>query len=311
MKRLLVPGLLFAALFFLAGCGGAPDGEGGGGDAESGDTRVVEDARGRVTVPAEPERVVVLDRFPLDSALAVGVRPVGVPNPSNLPEYLADRVGEAENIGDEYAPSLERIAALKPDLIVGSVYSAEGNYEKLKEIAPTVLVDDGDSGWWKEIHAEVAAALGREDAGKKEMEEYRGRTEEFRRKMGDDDLPEVSVVRPREDGIRLYGKTYFSGVVLEDVGLPRPPAQDVEEKEPLDLSKEFIRRADGDVVFVWSYDPVEREELEKIEADPLWNRLGAVREGRVYEVGDHWYGGGPLAADAMLDDLFEHLARGV
>lgn len=301
-------GALLAALFFSAACGGAAGG--GSGGAGPGETRVVEDARGRVTVPADPRRVVVLDRFPLDSALAVGVRPVGVPDPSNLPGYLAGRVGEAQKIGDEYAPSLERIAALEPDLIVGSVYSAEGNYGKLKEIAPTVLVDDGDSGRWKEIHAGVATALGRERAGERVMSGYRGRTEEFRRKVQEDDRPEVSVVRPREDGVRLYGKTYFSGVVLEDAGLPRPPAQDVEEREPLDLSREFVRRADGDVIFVWSYDPAEREELEKIEADPLWNRLDAVGEGRVYEVGDHWYGGGPLAADAVLDDLFEHLTGG-
>lgn len=305
MKRPLSAAVFLCVLLLLAGCGGTTD----SGDAGSGDTRVVEHARGRATVPAQPERVVVLDRFPLDSALAVGVRPVGVPDPSNLPSYLAGRVGEAKSIGGEYAPSLERIAALKPDLIIGSVYSAEGNYGKLKELAPTVLIDDEDSGRWKEIHAEVSEALGEEKAGERVMVDYRDRTEELDRAMGEGPRPEVSVVRPREDGIRLYGKTYFSGTILEDAGLPRPPSQDFEEKEPLDISKELVRKADGDVIFVWSYDPDEREELEKVRADPLWNRLEAVRENRVYEVGDHWYGGGPLAADAVLDDLFEHLVK--
>jgi len=290
----------------LAGCGWTTD----AGDARSGDTRVVEHAGGRATVPARPERVVVLDRFPLDTALAVGVRPVGVPDPSNLPSYLAGRVGEAKSIGGEYAPSLERIATLEPDLIIGSIYSAEGNYDKLKEIAPTVLIDDEDSGRWKEIQAEVAEALGKEMAGKEAMSHYDERLAEFDRAMGEGPRPEVSVVRPRDDGIRLYGKTYFSGTILEDAGLPRPPSQDIEEKEPLDISKELIRKADGEVIFVWSYSPEEQEELKKIKADALWSRLDAVRAGRVYEVGDHWYGSGPLAADAVVDDLFEHLVEG-
>jgi len=297
-------------IFALSGCGGGGGAGGDGGGSISERERLVEHAGGETRVPMSPERVVVLDRFPLDSALAVGVRPVGVPDPSNLPSYLAGRVGEAKSIGGEYAPSLERIATLEPDLIIGSVYSAEGNYDKLKELAPTVLIDDEDSGRWKEIHAEVAEALGKEKAGKEAMSHYDERVAEFDRAMGEGPRPEVSVVRPREDGIRLYGKTYFSGTILEDAGLPRPPSQDIEEKEPQDISKELIRKADGDVIFVWSYSPEEQEELKKIKADPLWNGLDAVRAGRVYEVGDHWYGSGPLAADAVVDDLFEHLVKG-
>jgi len=301
---------LVLLIFALSGCGDDEGTGGNGSGSASKEERLVEHPSGETRVPESPERVVVLDRFPLDSALAVGVRPVGVPTPSNLPGYLAGRIGGAESIGDEYAPSLERIATLEPDLIVGSIYSAEDSYEKLSRIAPIVLIDDGDSGDWKKIHGQVSEALGEEKAGKEAMSRYDERIEEFERAMGDRSLPEVSVVRPREDGIRLYGKTYFSGTILEDAGLPRPPSQNVEEEEPLDLSKELIRKADGDVVFVWSYSPEEREELKKIKADPLWSRLDAVEEGRVYEVGDHWYGSGPLAADAVVDDLFEHLVEG-
>lgn len=298
---------LMLMIFALSGCGG---GGGGGSGSASEEGRLIEHAGGETRVPRSPERVVVLDRFPLDSALAVGVKPVGVPTPSNLPAYLGKRTQGLTGIGDEYAPSLEKIAALEPDLIIGSIYYAEGSYEKLSRIAPTVLIDDEDSGHWKKIHAEVADALGKEKAGEEAMSRYEERIEEFDRAMGEGPRPEVSVVRPRDDGIRLYGKAYFSGTILEDAGLPRPPSQDVEEKEPLDISKELVRKAGGDVIFVWSYSPEEQEELKKIKADPLWNRLDAVREGRVYEVGDHWYGSGPLAADAVVDDLFERLVEG-
>lgn len=272
------------------------------------DCRVVAHELGEACVPLDPRRVVVLDRFPLDSALAVGVRPVGVPTLDNPSSYLAPPVvGIAEN-GTESEPNIEQIAALKPDLIIGSVAQLAEIGDKLSRLAPVVAIDDGDSGAWKRVHAQVADALGRADEGERVMAAYQARLDAFKARMGARlGETEVSVIRPRDGGIRLYGRTYFSGTVLEDAGLPRPPSQDVEEEEPLDISKELIGQADGDVIFVWSFSPEEREELAKIADDPLWAKLGAVRDGRVYEVGEHWYGGGPLAANAVLDDLFLHL----
>jgi iron complex transport system substrate-binding protein len=248
---------------------------------------------------------VVTDRFPLDTALVVGAPLAGVPSPSNLPGYLGRRVGDARSVGAEATPNLEQVAALDPDLILASIFTVEGTYDEVSQIAPTVAIDDEDSGRWREIHAQVSDVLGRSAAGEEALEEYLARAEELGGRLGE---VRVSVVRPRDDGIRIYGKTYFAGQILQDVGLPRPPAQDVQEEEPLDISKELIQRADGDVIFVWSYSEEEQDEAEKLKKDPLWSTLEAVRAGRVYEVGPHWYGSGPLAANAVLDDLERYLA---
>ncbi len=294
------------SLLLLApyGCG---EGRSETGGEDTADTRTIGHVMGETRVPGSPGRVVVTDRFPLDTALAVEAPLVGVPAPSNLPDYLRERVEGIASIGDEASPSLESIAALDPDLVVGSVFTFEDSYENFSQIAPTVPIDDEDSGRWKEIHAKVSEALGRATEGESVVDRYHARVDEFKRSIEGQTLPEVSVVRPREDGIRLYGKAFFSGLVLEDAGLPRPPAQDVEETEPLDISRELTRKADGDVIFVWSFSPEEREEWQKIKEDPLWNRLRAVQSGRVYEVGAHWYGSGPLAANAILDDLEKYL----
>lgn len=49
------------------------------------------------------------------------------------------------NLGDVEAVNLERVLALKPDLILGLANSA-APYSQLSQIAPTVLVDFEHSG---------------------------------------------------------------------------------------------------------------------------------------------------------------------
>jgi iron complex transport system substrate-binding protein len=66
-------------------------------------------------------------------------------------------------------------------------------------------------------------------------------------------------------------------------------------------------------MFVWTYgshaDLAQQAQtaLERLQADPLWAKLNAVQQGRVYEVPDYWIGLGPLAAQAVIDDLFTYL----
>lgn len=83
------------------------------------------------------------------------------------------------------------------------------------------------------------------------MDGYRRRTEEFEKAMVDRLLEtEVSVVRSRParpaSETRIYQKESFVGTVLEDAGLPRPPAQDVDEFALLNMSEEEIPKMDGD-----------------------------------------------------------------
>ncbi|PSB23096.1 iron-siderophore ABC transporter substrate-binding protein, partial [filamentous cyanobacterium CCP2] len=42
---------------------------------------------------------------------------------------------------------------------------------------------------------------------------------------------------------------------------------------------------------------------------PLWSTLSAVQQGRVYEVPGYWIGDGPIAANAVIDDLFKYLVE--
>jgi len=69
------------------------------------------------------------------------------------------------------------------------------------------------------------------------------------------------------------------------------------------------------VIFVWSGENTAAAaqqaatQLQAVQADPLWRQLQAVQAGRVYQVPSYWIGSGPIAANAILDDLFKYLGQ--
>src|SRR5690625_5140128 len=79
---------------------------------------------GPVNVPTEVNRVVVLDEGALDTALSVGVQPIGAlasRGGNDIARYLQGYVTEKINIvGTVREPNLEAIYRLKPDLILAS-----------------------------------------------------------------------------------------------------------------------------------------------------------------------------------------------
>ncbi len=303
--------LLGAAALVLAACGGASGGSSGGEEDSGG--RVIEHAMGKTEVPAKPERVVVLDTGELDSAITLGVKPVGaveaVPG-MGLPEYLGEKTRGIELVGTIEQPNLEKIAALDPDLILSSKLRHEKIYDQLSEIAPTVFTETTGVTWKQnfELHAK---ALGRTERAEEVKREYWEHVEELRDKLGEKPWPEVSVVRFVPGDTRIYQKENFIGTVLEDVGLPRPESQDVEEFALLNVSKEAIPKMGGDVIFVTVYGNEEDTAKQEIMSDPLWQQLEAVQEGRVYEVSDDLWmlGIGYTAANGVLDDLERYLVE--
>lgn len=311
IKKHLPLVLLFVVMLAPAACGGAG---GGDGDGEaSAKTRTVEHAMGEAEVQGTPKRVVVLDTGELDSAMSLGVTPVGAVEAVEglgLPSYL-EGTGEIENVGTIEEPNLEKIATLNPDLILSSKLRHEQVYDQLGQIAPTVFTETTGVTWKKnfEKHAE---AMNRVDEAARIVDGYEDRIKNFKGTMGDRlGENEVSVVRFLPGETRIYQKESFIGTVLEDAGLPRPASQDVDEFALLNVSEEEIPEMDGDAIFVTVYGAPGDSTEEKITSDPLWRKLEAVRQDRVYEVSDDLWmlGIGPTAAGAIVDDLDKHLAE--
>ncbi len=273
---------------------------------------VVEQGMGKTIIPAHPERIITLDEYALECVLALQNQPVGSVILENTPPYFQGKIQGVENLGSEGEPSLEKILALKPDLILGTMIH-EQTYHQLSQIAPTVLTPHKDSKDWKAALMNFAEALGKTEVAEQILQDYNDRLETFKTQMGDAlNQTQVSVMRVYPTHLSLYLKDVFIGTILEDVGLPRPPAQD-KPGAAYEISKERIRDADGDVIFLWTYgynQQYQREAqsaLAQLETDPLWLQLNAVQQGKVYQVPSYWIGAGPLAANAVIDDLFKYL----
>lgn len=278
--------------------------------------RVIQHAMGETCVPLNPQRIVVLNFEMLENTLALNKKPVGSPL-----EYVSSPVNTTGivNLGDVETINLERVLALKPDLILGPADSA-APYSQLSQIAPTVLVDFEHSGEWKQHFAFVGQVLDKSDEVAQIMSDYYQRVKEFQQKISASSDIEVSVVRIYPTQINLYTKAGFPGTILKDADLSRPPSQDLDLEETKSLtggtiqytiSEEVIDKADGDAIFVivGNWDAKIKEVLTSLKADPLWSKLEAVEQDKVYEVGDYWIGIGPISANAVLDDLFEYLVE--
>ncbi|MFD6139502.1 ABC transporter substrate-binding protein [Promicromonospora sp. NPDC060271] len=136
----------------------------------------VEHQFGETTIEAEPQRVVVVGLTEQDILLELGVTPVATTEwygeqPYAVWPWAVDLLGDAEpevlttTDGFEY----EKIASLRPDLIVGTNAGLEQDtYDKLSEIAPTVASVEGSEPYfssWQEQTRVVAAAVGRSAEG--------------------------------------------------------------------------------------------------------------------------------------------------
>jgi iron complex transport system substrate-binding protein len=141
------------------------------------------------------------------------------------------------------------------------------------------------------------------------LNDYHQRIQDFQQKMGNRLSMQVSVIHPLREGTRIMYKEFFGGSIIQDAGLARPSEQDQDGYNSQPVSSEWIPQMDGDVIFSISFKDEESLDLvEQLQNHPLWSQLEAVKQGKVYSVNaEHWYGGDIVAANLVLDDLFQYL----
>jgi iron complex transport system substrate-binding protein len=304
----------------LAACGGD---DGGGGDSGDGEasadgTHTVETANGPVEVPRNPERVVVLDTGELDTALTLGITPVGSVHALEENDFLgyfpAKRQEGIADVGAITQPNLETVNELDPDVIIGSNVRDEERYDELSQIAPTVFAED-TGATWQENFLMFAEALDKADEAQRVIADYEDHVAEVVDTIGGPEAAaglEVSILRFIDGAdARLYGPESFIGTVLEDVGVGRPAIlAEAEDGFAVEISPEQVDQADGDVVFYSSYGSTDGSGEDAAVGGPLWDTLTAVQNDRAFRVDDDlWFLGiGYTAANQILDELAGHLA---
>ena len=160
MKKWQKTIISFAALFTLAACGAQ------GGTVDTADsttasaeeteaTVTIEDARGSIEVPKNPENVAVLDFGHLDTLIALGKQEaVAGTATENMPAYLADKADQFENVGTLKEPNMEALATMAPELIIISNRLADFA-EQLEEIAPVVVLSVDYTDYWGSVQKNI------------------------------------------------------------------------------------------------------------------------------------------------------------
>lgn len=272
--------------------------------------RTIKHAMGETVVEGTPQKVVTLFQGATDSALALGVKPAGAVEAwieQPWYNYIREQMDGVVNLGSENQPNLEKIAALKPDVIIASKTRHEEIYTQLSGIAPTVMTEEVHI--WKDSLALTAEALNKQEEETAFLERWENEVADFKAKMGDKLKLEAGIVDFRADHARIV-YTGFSALVLDELGIARPTEQKGEDWGVKLVSKENIPQMDADILFDQTSATRDdgRLDLRKEWTEhPLWNNLRAVQNNRVYEVDTAVWnnGSGPLAAEEMLKDLKE------
>lgn len=285
------------ALLLLSGCAVDSPAEEDAAPESTG-THDVEHARGTTAVPDDPQRVVTLEPLELDTAVAVGIVPVGAAVASNVtgaPEYLgADGV---EAVGTVPEPDLEAIAALKPDLILGTEARHSELYDQLASIAPTVFIAT-QADPWRDNALLIGDALNRED----EVADLLSAVDDRCASLADEyevGGETAQLIRPRDETtLSLYGPVSFSGSLLECAGFTIPE-QNWADGLQADISPENILSAQADHVFITVADVDDESAIPAA----ITQNAGAFPSVTLFDT-SYWVSGvGPKGAQAVLDDI--------
>ena len=203
----LLPTLCLAGGLLLSGCGEATDTD---DPDENSNPLKVQHALGVTKVPGRAERPATLYPSELDSALALGSRPVATTGP--VPRYL--RAGDIETVGTTAQPDLTTLEAADPDVILASNPTHKRLYRRLRRIAPTVVLTEGIE--WKANFRQDGEALGWADRAERMLTRYdrlAARVRALARTREPPELPpqaQRSLRRP------------FIADVLDDAGIEHP-----------------------------------------------------------------------------------------
>ena len=272
-------------------------------------TRTIEHAMGKTDIKGEPKRIVVLTNEGTEALLELGVKPVGAAKSwTGNPWYkhIEKDMQGVQSLGDESQINIEAVAALKPDLIIGNKMRHEKIYDQLSKIAPTVY-SNTLRGEWKPNFEFYAKVLNKEAQGKEIIKKFDDRAASISKLAGDKLKTEVSIVRFMPGKTRIYLGDTFSGNIFKQLGFARPENQRSNEFT-LEIGKERLKEADGQVMFYFTYETGNGEgsarEKEWIE-DPMFKNLSAVKNNKAYRVDDAIWNtaGGVKAANLMLDDI--------
>jgi iron complex transport system substrate-binding protein len=281
-------------------------------------TRTVKHVMGETAIPLAPARVVTLDTqslmlplFELGFTGVAGSTGTTEGGRTFFPRMQRYDTTSIEFLGAGGAPSLEKIVALKPDLILGSEYSNKELYPQFGQIAPTIYLQTHTRPI-KEHVAELAGLVGRGDAAKELEAKYQARLAELRKALGDPARYDLSLIAFQSESSYILDAFGATTTAFSDAGFTLPTLwrEAIEVRKSPTLSLETLPQVDGDVIFArfWSQATGNAMVPAAVTSSALWQGLNAVRKGQVYPIDiEQWYGNAYQPLMNILDSFFERL----
>lgn len=313
-------------LLTACGGGGSDTSSDPSGETAEGFPTTVETLFGDVEIEDRPENVVALGWSDAETALALGVQPVGV---SDWQDYGGAGVGpwatdlfdsEPVEVGT-MEPNIEAIASLEPDVILDTRSdNSQERHDTLTPIAPVVgappevEVNYGTS--WQQQTRQVAQVLGKEERGEELVTELEERFTQIR-----EDNPEfadttiaVGAYFDGQYGAYVPGDTRVD--LLTELGFEYKSAlaERVDGDFYTDLSAELVEELDADLTVVFPIGGPETGEF--LHEDPVLQSIPSAEDDRLIIVDDldlanAFSSGSTLGINHALDEIVSQIQEAV
>ena len=280
MKRLKSLALVAVAVatFGLVGCSSDK------GQQQQAATKVVETVKGEVEIPANPQRIVDISGSSEELAIlghtVVGTANVDSYDTETIPSYMNDQLGDAKVVGHSMMETadIEAILACEPDLIIMAPRQ-EKIYDELKEIAPTVMLEDQSNDWEAKLK-DVAKLFGQEDEAQAWLDDYYAKAEKLGKEIKEANGEDTTylTVLASSGSFMVFTEGGIGTVLKDDMKLPQPANMPEQDSITLPtVTMEGLSEIDADHIIVIATE----SDKADLEASSVWSQIRAVKEGNV------------------------------
>ncbi|EGQ9887907.1 TPA: iron-siderophore ABC transporter substrate-binding protein [Vibrio parahaemolyticus] len=272
------------------------------------------DAYGAVTFEQVPQRVVVLNWDILEQVLALDIEPIAAPNLPGYRQWVVNPYApeSIEDIGTRAEPSLEKIASLKPDVILAAS-PQQDLIPLLRQIAPVVYLPNFSQN---EAAAQTAikhfrtlgALFDKQELAEQKLAKLNDSFKQLRDKIRQHYSAPLDVLVMRfstPNSVLLSTENSTTDYVVEQLGLTNPIQVSA---RAWGIKQDRINRLQNlEQSYVLYVQPFPQE--SKLNSSPLWQAMPFVKKQRVNSVRAVWAYGGAMSlqymAEAITDSLIE------
>lgn len=289
----------------------------GASGAPTGPVTATDPKGATVTLPHRPERIVCLTGLCDDVLFTLGLTPVGTSTPDllALDSYLGAAAKQIPVIpGGFGTEDIESIAALKPDLVIGLAGVHDQNKAAIENFAPLIVVDVlsyRDSLAYQTFLGELTGHTAQAAAGNADFE----KAHQAALALGKEKNLKSTVALSMYWNVGTTGVNTdddIIGSLLAEVFSYPWPNKGGDWSTQAAYSNSEILKQNPQVIFMQSYTatPSSPKGSAELAKDPLWQRISAVKDGKVMEVQVAlWTAGrGPHALAQVLTQAAEYAA---